>query len=569
MNRSSLLGFSALALLAACGSSSGPAGEAVGTGALAETSAASGTILGIGGKCLDDFAGDTRNGNPVGIWDCNGNPWQDWSMTDGHIVGIGGKCLDVKGGATGNGAIVQLYTCNGTGAQRWQVRGRELVNPQSGRCLDVTGDVDTDGTAVELWDCWNGPNQRWTLPSAAPAPAPVTPPVAPDAGAPSNAVRAADFVQTLGANQHLGWTGTAYDDVDLELAEMAYLGLSHVRDCPAEYDLSDHVQIARAGIKYECPSGSTGGDVDLDDSIAAFVALDAEVSGAIDGIEGPNECNGQATSLSGVSTVGNPSVAAQIQQQLYEKVRGQPALAGALVLSNSINDSYGDWSGYVAGEGDLSAYADLGNWHVYDSAGPETADLLSGVGWGQRLAPGKAVAISEFGYTTAWVDEDRGGRWTVDAWLDGYADGARRMYVYELMDGATGDADPENNFGLFHTDGSAKPAATGIHDLTTLLADPGGAAAASFAPGSLAYSVTGLPSSGRSLLLAKSNGIFDLLVWSTDTSGATTKATVSVASRTSGLAVYDVMSSTTAIATGSSSVTLSLTDRPFVVEVQP
>ncbi|MFD0069935.1 ricin-type beta-trefoil lectin domain protein, partial [Streptomyces sp. NPDC127574] len=39
----------------------------------------------------------------------------------GTITGLGGKCLDVASASSANGAAVQLYDCNGTAAQQWTV----------------------------------------------------------------------------------------------------------------------------------------------------------------------------------------------------------------------------------------------------------------------------------------------------------------------------------------------------------------------------------------------------------------------------------------------------------------
>ncbi|KMS92175.1 chitinase, partial [Streptomyces regensis] len=39
----------------------------------------------------------------------------------GTITGLAGKCLDVAGANSADGTPVQLYDCNGTNAQQWTV----------------------------------------------------------------------------------------------------------------------------------------------------------------------------------------------------------------------------------------------------------------------------------------------------------------------------------------------------------------------------------------------------------------------------------------------------------------
>ncbi|GAA4573996.1 ricin-type beta-trefoil lectin domain protein [Micromonospora coerulea] len=128
--------------------------------------APTGTITGLGGKCLDVTDNSSADGTPVQIWTCFGGPNQQWTRgTDGTLRSLG-KCLDVSGGGTADGTRVQLWTCNGTPAQQWTwTTGRDLVNPQANKCLDITGNTSADGTKVQIWSCTGGANQKWTLPA--------------------------------------------------------------------------------------------------------------------------------------------------------------------------------------------------------------------------------------------------------------------------------------------------------------------------------------------------------------------------------------------------------------------
>ena len=123
-----------------------------------------GTIRLAGSLCLDVPWGQTHDGNPAQVANCNGNVAQQWTRgSDGTIRALG-KCLDVSGGGTANGTVVQLWTCNGTAAQRWTYdsASRTLRNPQAGKCLDAVGGTPIhDGQRLNIWDCHGAANQQW------------------------------------------------------------------------------------------------------------------------------------------------------------------------------------------------------------------------------------------------------------------------------------------------------------------------------------------------------------------------------------------------------------------------
>jgi glucose/arabinose dehydrogenase len=145
-----------------------------GTGALfdvdaftltATTTARTGPVVGLAGKCLDISGGGTADGTKIQLYTCNGSAAQVWTV-NGQVWRNpqSGKCLDVAGGATANGTKVQLWTCNGTGAQNWAAQADKTVrNPVSGRCLDVSQNSSADGQQIHIWDCLGAANQQWNL----------------------------------------------------------------------------------------------------------------------------------------------------------------------------------------------------------------------------------------------------------------------------------------------------------------------------------------------------------------------------------------------------------------------
>ncbi|MGW7265024.1 ricin-type beta-trefoil lectin domain protein [Streptomyces sp. NPDC054842] len=129
--------------------------------------AATGTVTGLGGKCLDVAGASTANGTAVQIYDCNGTTAQQWTVGSDQTIRALGKCLDITGNSTADGAKLQLWDCTGGANQRWTVTAaRDIVNPQADKCLDVTGNTSANGTPVQLWSCTGAANQKWTAPAA-------------------------------------------------------------------------------------------------------------------------------------------------------------------------------------------------------------------------------------------------------------------------------------------------------------------------------------------------------------------------------------------------------------------
>ncbi|REF99847.1 glucose/arabinose dehydrogenase [Asanoa ferruginea] len=128
-----------------------------------------GTIVGIGGKCLDVNNAGTADGTKIQLWTCNGSAAQQWTRVGDTFRALG-KCLDIDNAGTADGTKVQLWNCNGTGAQVWQPQANgSILNPQSGKVLDALGGSSADGTQIHIWTYVNAASQRWTVGSGGPA----------------------------------------------------------------------------------------------------------------------------------------------------------------------------------------------------------------------------------------------------------------------------------------------------------------------------------------------------------------------------------------------------------------
>jgi hypothetical protein len=134
----------------------------VGTGTGSTTTARTGTVTGIAGKCLDVDNAGTADKTKVQIYTCNNSSAQSWTRIGDTLRALG-KCLDIDNAGTADGTKVQLHTCNNSAAQVWQAQPNgSLLNPQSGKVLDVAGGAGADGTQVQIWQWADVAQQKWT-----------------------------------------------------------------------------------------------------------------------------------------------------------------------------------------------------------------------------------------------------------------------------------------------------------------------------------------------------------------------------------------------------------------------
>ena len=173
-------------------------------------------------------------------------------------------------------------------------------------------------------------------------------------------------------------------------------------------------------------------------------------------------------------------------------------------------------------------------------------------GWAE--AQGTTAQQKQMGYMLA------------DIYLQGVRMGFDATTIYRAFN-TSGD----NAEGMFNVNGdeadsgNALPAANYIHNMNAIIHDTN----STFTPGTLNYSISGMPSTGYSLLMEKGNGTWELAVWGESfSSNTSTSLTVNLGSTFSTVSVYDVTSGTSPVQTHSnvSSVTLSINQWPNIVE---
>ncbi|MBR0842780.1 RHS repeat protein [Bradyrhizobium liaoningense] len=396
---------------------------------------------------------------------------------------------------------------------------------------------------------------------------------------------ASTFISSIGVNVHVGYSWGAYDNLALVEDNLRYLGVTKLRGGLA---ISPEAQpivegLAHDGYKFDLvvPSGvPEGGTAALQAYLESVKEFAAEHPGSVIALEGLNEVNIQGFTYNGSSSI---AAAAQFQAAYYAAIKADAALKNIPVYNLSIG--YNDLADY-ANLGDMSGSTDYANSHAYVSTGltPETA-LEQLLGNAKSVTGGKPVVITETGYTTksdtpyVGASENVQAKSILNTLVDAYKDGVSATYLYQLLDasGTNDPTNPESHWGLFNSDGTPKLAATALHNLTTILADDGKGGQTPTA--SLSYTLDNMPASGNSMVLGKSNGAYELVVWAepkvwndatdTEISNPTNSVTVNLGSVHHLISVYDPLKGTTPIATYTdvSQIVVPITDHPLIIEI--
>ena len=442
----------------------------------------------------------------------------------------------------GDGNLVLYANGNGVwGSGTWN-RGSLLTFSSVAPYLSIR-----DANFNVIWSDSNTPGPKALLAAANDGP---------------TAAPARSFLDSLAVNSHVEQNGISAADM---MTMLNYLGVKTIRDGWNAGLTERYTVMAKQGVRFDLGAG----DPYAANASVGFEAIAAMTPGALVATEGPNEINNWSFVTNGVTSPhGWPNAAGPLVQQfmtkLFTNVHQNPKLAGVPVYNLT-------WGGTTDAEKygmfDLKNQADFGNIHFYPPGQPYAALRTAFAGAYRHVLPNQAV-ITETGYDTKNVSELAQAIMTLNLYLAAFQQGFNKTYVYELYD-------EWQTYGLFKNVSTPKRAATAIHNLTTILADT----AAPSSAGTLNYSIPGLPATAHTLLLQKSSGAFDLLVWNevpvyangADVTPAAVPLTVNFGTTVAGGAVYDPVNGLTAtqtIARGSS-VAINLAGRALVIEVRP
>jgi hypothetical protein len=120
---------------------------------------------------------------------------------------------------------------------------------------------------------------------------------------------------------------------------------------------------------------------------------------------------------------------------------------------------------------------------------------------------------------------------------------------------------------MYQMDYAPKQAAHYLHNLTTILADNGALPLL----GQLGYSIPNQPATVHDLLLQKSNGTFELVLWGERFAGGSDNITVDLVAKDATVHVYDPTTGRLPVQTlaDPSSIPLTLSNHPVILEIIP
>jgi hypothetical protein len=425
-------------------------------------------------------------------------------------------------------------------------------------------------------------------------------------------MRAYDFYSKFGFNTNLN----AGDSPSLTQTELTYLGVYNIRD--SIWGGTDYPQasvwgamlaaFAAAGKTLRLHLGYQGAASTPSYPMASWLSeLKSQIvvpyPNALVGVAGPNEPDNQGFTYT--DGTGGPLGwqgivgANKAQAALYAGMKADPVLKAIPVDMWPQAFSYsGNDAGYFDTIGNQTAFCDRNNVHdyygpdnfnqpTYPTNGNIQVALQTYLGNSRSYCNRTDFVTTETGWSTPWqsgapiyssvTNEYVQARLILNDLFDhAILPYNRGVYIYKLHGGSTDLSNPY--YGVFHDDGTPKLAGVAIHNLMTIINDPGGTAQ-TFDPGRLNYALAGMPAGNGSVLLQKSTGSFLILLWNeTPIWNASTGARISIPSSTvtvslpfgSSGSVYDPTKGATPISTFSnvSQLEVMLNDSPLIIQVQ-
>jgi hypothetical protein len=407
------------------------------------------------------------------------------------------------------------------------------------------------------------------------------------------AIAAAQFLGSIGVCTHIG---QGVDAPAASATAMSFAGIRNLRDDGNPAHVSDWISMhASSGIR-TC--------VLTNQDVAGTVSIAEELNaaGALLAVEGPNEPNNFPVTYQGQKSDSNKTFmpVAELQRDLYAAVKADAKLTGIPVFHSSEAggaepDDVGlqfltipNGAGIAMPDG--TRYADYGNTHNYvcghssklvDNVAWSASDpTLNGdwdgpyveyghtwhggfAGYPNAALVGLPKVTTETGWVTAGpnaITQEQQARLFLNLYLSAFKRGFSYTFIYMLRD------DPnQGDWGLFDVSYNPKTSGNYLHNLTTILADTD----ATTTRGKLGYSIAVEPVTVHDILLQKSNGLFELVVWDERPSGGSDTVNVDFAVARSTIKVYDPTTGTAPSESSQStrSVQLTLSDHPMVIEV--
>jgi hypothetical protein len=332
------------------------------------------------------------------------------------------------------------------------------------------------------------------------------------------------FRDSVGVVTHIVYYDTAYGDWPRITDKLVELGVRHLREGvyanPSWTGWNERfyqaVELtASKGIRFNYGfSGDDFGTVDQ-----RLDVIGGRLSGTAASVEGWNEFDLSA------GGDGWPARLGEHQRELFWKVKLHPSpeVRSLPVIGPSFGTNDGPDKYAAANPPSLPywPWADFGNVHPYAGADtPNPAHLWSELVRGTKASGSKPFFATEVGFHTAMalppgvafppVSEPAQAVYVLRTFLEHFADGIQRTFLYELIDEKPdpGNSQFEQHFGLLRSDFTPKPAFVALKNLLAVLG--------THAPGVLQpirLGVTGPLGDVRQLTLQRGDGTYLVLLW--------------------------------------------------------
>jgi hypothetical protein len=396
---------------------------------------------------------------------------------------------------------------------------------------------------------------------------------------PEQARSAFDFVNSIGVNTHLNYFDRTYGNFPLIERELRSVGIHHLRDGAhlqnADYNKALYgrwIELGKIGIRFDVvldPRSKLG--TVTPDLLQQLEDLSRQT---IESFEGPNELD-----ISNMS--GWPAVDRSFQREIYGAARSLPDGSHIRIVGPSLAfAAHGQAFG-----GSLEGF-DEGNLHSYPAGKMPSAIFPEQTDLARQAFGNKPIVITESGYHNALndhndqpaVSEQAAAKYIPRLFLEDFSRGVVRTYLYEFMDEAP-DPDLRDNqmhWGLIRADGTEKPAFIALERLIGELND----SAEPTAPMKLSWTLSETNTAIHYLLLQKSDGELDLILWHEVSSydcksqkeivNRPIKSVLTLGAQARQVKVYEPVTQSEAIKSlaNTATVPLSIPDHPVVVSIR-
>jgi hypothetical protein len=412
------------------------------------------------------------------------------------------------------------------------------------------------------------------------------------------AVRADDFLNSIGICSAVSRRG---ENLPKTIEAAKHLGLRWFRvGYESGIPVADLIELHKqTGVRFSY--GLMSGGTDLGRLLDGARQLAS--GGALLALEGNNEPNNWGITYEGQRGGGTNTwlPVAKLQRDLYRAVKTDPVLKTYPVWGVSETGAASDNVGLQfltipAGAGtsmsEGTQYSDFANCHNYmthpgwpglhDNQTWVAADPSSGcrvdglygnhgVTWRKRIrgySEPQLVTLpkvtTETGITIEGpITEQVQALLYLSVYLDQFKRGWKHTSIYLLRDRS--DESGNQTFGFYKPDYTPRLAASYLHNLTTILADR----PSKTQPGKLNYSIPAQPATVHDLLLQKSDGKFDLVIWNERFTGGSDNITVNLGVKVTSVNLLDPTTGISPIQQlrDTTQVSLTVSDHPVVLEI--